>query len=190
MTQCIVLVDNSNIFIEGAKFSAKRKGVARLPSDTRDAQDPSWRLDFGKLLTELADNRSVNSAILVGSRPPPNDGVWRAASANGFEVITHNRDVHGREKAVDTELVAQGTKLVCTVYPPGCLVIASGDRDFLPLVRVAQEMGWRVEMCAFTSAFQSGGEMAVTVDQVRSLDGAFGRIGHHEFDWPSAEYEG
>ena len=76
MSDCLVVVDNSNIFIEGAKFSAHRKGVHRQPTDLRDPQDPSWRLDFGQLLSFLADGRGIIDAILVGSTPPRNDSVW------------------------------------------------------------------------------------------------------------------
>ena len=61
-----------------------------------------------------------------------------------FKVITHDRDAQNREKAVDTELVAQGTLLLATTPSPAALVIASGDRDFLPLVSVAHQLNWTV----------------------------------------------
>jgi uncharacterized LabA/DUF88 family protein len=67
------------------------------------------------------------------------------AEQGGFKVITHDRDSANKEKAVDTELVAQGTLLIATTEP-AVLVIASGDRDFLPLVSVAHQMKWTVEM--------------------------------------------
>ena len=72
MDQCLILVDNSNIYIEGAKYSAKRKGVQKTTPDESDPQDPSWRIDFGRLLGYLANGRTISHAILVGSRPPPN----------------------------------------------------------------------------------------------------------------------
>ena len=67
---------------------------------------------------------------------------------------------------------------------PGVLVIASGDRDFIPLVRLAKRRKWRVEMCAFSSAFASAGDMAKTVDEVRQLDTAFDQIGRFDSVWP------
>lgn len=182
--KCLVLVDNSNVFIEGAKYSARRKGVQRMERDARDPQDPSWRMDFGKLLDYLAESRPVLAAILVGSTPPKSDSVWTAAQRSGFEVITHDRGRSGQEKAVDTEIVARGTELICDEQQPGVVVLASGDRDFIPLVRVAQKRGWTVEMCAFSNAFAPSGQMAMTVDRVRQLDSAFDRIGHNDFDWP------
>ena len=151
MPDCLILVDISNIFIEGRKCAAQRKGVVATPPDDRKPQDPSWRLDFTGLLVALADGRHIASAILVGSRPPRNDQVWTIARQQGFEVHVHDRDAQNREKAVDTDLAARGTEFVCSRAETGTLVIASGDRDFIPLVGVAQRRGWDVEMCAFTS---------------------------------------
>jgi hypothetical protein len=178
--KCVILVDNSNVFIQGRKYSAVQKGVL-APLGGKQPSDPSWRIDFGGLLTVLADGRDIHAAILVGSRPPPNDSVWLAAGRL-FTVFVHDRDVNNKEKAVDTELVAQGTEIICIAAEPMTLVIASGDREFIPLVRIAQRRGWEVEMCAFTSSFS--GEMAGTVDKVRPLDASFAAIGHCDFPWP------
>lgn len=184
MPKCVVLVDNSNVFIEGKKFSARKKRIFRQSEADKEPQDPSWRLDFGRLLTSLADGRTIERAILVGSRPPSNDLVWEAAKQQGFEVTTHERDSQGKEKAVDTELVCQGTEIICTTSEPMHLVIASGDRDFIPLVKIAQKRLWTVEMCSFSSAFNPGAELATTVDKVRELDTVFDKIGHYDFEWP------
>lgn len=181
---CVILVDNSNLFIEGQKCSAKRHNMFPTAPDYRQPQDPSWRLDFSKLLAYLADGRDIHKAFLVGSRPPPNDSVWTMAEQGGFEVRTHERDSRNKEKAVDTELVAQGTLAVATGPEDGVLVIASGDRDFLPLVNIAHDRGWKVEMVAFTSAFSATGEMATAVDRTRPLDGSLDLIGHNAFQWP------
>lgn len=128
--KCVIVVDNSNIFIEGQKYSAKVKGQ-------KGASDPSWRINFGSLLAGLADGRQIHAAILVGSRPPAQDTVWKEAEKLGFSVTVHDRDAQGKEKAVDTELVAQGTEAIVEAPEPMTLVIASGDRDFIPLVKVA-----------------------------------------------------
>lgn len=181
---CVILVDNSNIFIEGQKCSAVRRGVRPATGDLRSPQDPSWRIDFAKLLKFLANGREIYKAFLVGSRPPPNDDVWTMAQQGGFEVITHDRDSHNKEKAVDTELVAQGTLAVALGPEKGALVIGSGDRDFLPLVNIAHQRGWTVEMAAFASAFIVTGEMATAVDVTRPLDGSLDLIGHNAFKWP------
>jgi len=94
----------------------------------------------------------------------------------GFRVIVYDRS-GGEEKAVDTELVAQGTEAICSADTPKVLVIASGDRDFIPLVNVAHPRNWEVEMCAFSSSFSPAGHMATSVDRVRSLDADYLKIG-------------
>lgn len=173
--ECVVLVDNSNVFIEARKLSALRLGLPpAIPG--KAPQDWNWRVDYGGLLTHLAEGRKIRKAFLVGSRPPPNDKVWKMAEQGGFEVITHDRDANNREKAVDAELVAQGTRIICRTSP-AVLVIASGDRDFVPLLKIAHDEGWIVEMAAFESAFSRQGEMATTVDKIRLLDDALDSIG-------------
>ena len=106
------------------------------------------------------------------------------AERGGFNVIVHERDAANKEKAVDTELVAQGTLVIATTSPSAALVIGSADRDFLPLVNVAHQQGWTVEMAAFSSAFNPNGQMAISVNKVRPLDGSLDLIGHCSFKWP------
>src|SRR5262249_40981993 len=162
---------------EGQKHSARVKGiVAPDPLTGRQVCDPSWRVNFAGLLSALAKGRTIQSAILVGSRPPKNDGVWESAKRHGFEVTVHDRSADNREKAVDTELVARGTELICSTPKPLDLVIASGDRDFVPLVNVAHRRGWSVEMGGFSSAFNVAGEMATSVEKVVPLDSMFGQV--------------
>lgn len=183
-TKVVIVVDNSNIFIEGKKFSARQKESANSRFIACGPQDPSWRIDFGALLHEVASGRTVVAAILVGSRPPQNDSVWDMAKNAGFTVTVHDRGSAGSEKAVDTELVAQGTEIICTASETMDLVILSGDRDFLPLVTMAQKRGWSVEMWAFKNSFNSAGQMAVTVDAIKPLDDVFEKIGTYAFTWP------
>src|SRR5262245_33307504 len=179
--ECVILVDNSNLFIEGQKASAVRKGILPVNLGDRQPTDISWRIDFGRLLQQLANGRHIRAAILVGSRPPPNDDVWSMAKRSGFEVIAHDRDAANKEKAVDTELVAQGTLLIATT-DPAVLVIASGDRDFLPLVSVAHKLNWTVEVTAFSASISS--QLSIAADGIRPLDGSLDLVGHCAFDWP------
>lgn len=184
MEKCIIVIDNSNVFIEGQKFSAKQKGIVKANPEDKDICDPSWRIDFGKLLAQVAEGKTVTHAILVGSRPPHNDFIWEAARRSGFVVTVHDRDFSGKEKAVDTELVAQATEIVCTSTEPAILKLLSGDRDFIPLINIASRRGWETEMWAFTNAFTSSGQMAQTVNKIKPLDAVFAEIGHNEFPWP------
>lgn len=175
MNDCVIIVDNSNIWIEGMKLSAKIKKMTSI--DGKDPCDSSWRIDFGKLLNRVSEGKTIRKAILVGSRPPQNDSLWNTATKKGFEVIVHDRNSENKEKAVDTELVAKGVELICTTEP-ATLKILSGDSDFIPLVNIANGHGWETEMWAFSSAYQISGNMAVSVDRVQPLDSIFGEIGY------------
>jgi hypothetical protein len=125
LMDCLILVDNSNIYIEGQKCSAIRKGIGPTHPGDRQPADISWRIDFSRLLTQLADGRNIRAAFLVGSRPPPNDEVWKMAERGGFKVIVHDRDAANKEKALDTELVVQGTLVIAKTKAPAVLVIGS-----------------------------------------------------------------
>lgn len=180
----VVVVDNSNVFIEGQKFSAREKNIRKANAMDREPQDPSWRIDFGNLLFQVSGGRLVKHAILVGSRPPQNDSVWKSAEDCGFDVTVHDRSASNEEKAVDTELVAQGTEVICLASEPMELAILSGDRDFLPLVSVAHRRKWLVEMWAFKNSFNPTGQLAASVDRICPLDDVFHKIGKYGFQWP------
>lgn len=174
MEECVIIVDNSNIWIEGMKYSANLKGLVSV--DGKEPCDFKWRIDFGNLLNKVAEGKTIRKAILVGSRPPKNDSLWNTAKRRGFEVIVHDRNSENKEKAVDTELVAQGVELICTTEP-AILKILSGDSDFLPLVKIADGRGWETEMWAFPSAYRLVGNMATSVDRIQPLDAIFNEIG-------------
>jgi uncharacterized LabA/DUF88 family protein len=167
LTECLILVDNSNIFIEGKKFSAKKKGL--------DKEDWSWRIDFGALLKHVANGHHIISSILVGSTPPPNDSLWNAAKSQGFEVITYERSIFGGEKAIDTELVALGVEKIYEHPRPAVLKLLSGDRDFLPLIKRAYKRGWEMELWGFSDSISN--ELAQAVHRVKLLDSVFDNIG-------------
>jgi hypothetical protein len=176
LDQCVILVDNSNVFIGGRKLSALRRGLK--PNGGHDEPvDPSWRLDFEALLACLAAGRRIHSALMVGSSRSEDDPVWESADEAGFDVVVHERRPGKGEKAVDTELVARGTEIITTAEAPMELVITSGDADYLPLVEVAHRWGWTVEMAAFDESFDNQGEMAKSVDRIRLLDECFDQIG-------------
>jgi len=183
-TKCVILVDNSNVYIEGSKYSARKKGVFKQSEFDKTPLDPSWRLEFGDLISALSCGREPHEAILVGSRPPANDKIWEAAKNGGFKVTTHERGSNNKEKCVDTELLAQGTEIICDSKEIMTLVIASGDRDFVPLVNIAKRRGWKVEMAAFPSAFRVDGELAMSVHGIVYLDSMFDKIGYFEYEWP------
>lgn len=179
INECLILVDNSNVFIEGRKFAARQKGLTKQPTDERDPVDWSWRIDFGSLLTQIANGHKIIKAILVGSTPPPNDSLWETAEAQGFEVKTYPRSsATGMEKAVDTELVASGLKILYKHPCPAVLKLLSGDRDFIPLIRNAYEEGWETELWGFSASISN--ELSQIVSRVKLLDSVFTQISKYE----------
>lgn len=179
MRKCVILVDNSNLFIGGQKYSAHRNGEMQN-GDEQAPVDYTWRLSYDNLFAFLADGRDVEKAVMVGSESAEHPGPWNAARKNGFEVIVHERVPGHGEKCADTELVVRGTEIIATSAEPMTLVIGSGDRDFVPLVDVAHRHEWDVELCAFRNSYDDGGDLARTVDKVRPLDEAFDTIGFNE----------
>ena len=167
MDECVIIVDNSNIWIEGMKYSAKLKGMPPQ-IDGKEPCDVSWRIDFGKLLEFTAQGKKIRKAILVGSRPPKNDSLWKAAKNSGFEVVVEDRNYQNKEKRVDTRLVADGVKLIYTTSP-AILKILSGDTDFKPLIDHANDAKWETEIWAFSSALGSGDYLS-TATRITNLD--------------------
>ncbi|MDR0843297.1 MAG: NYN domain-containing protein [Acidobacteriota bacterium] len=178
VNECLILVDNSNIFIEGRKFSARKKGMVRKTTDLHEPVDWTWRIDFGSLLKQVANGHTIIESILVGSTPPPNDSLWRAADSAGFKVTTHERSSTGGEKAVDTEVVASGLKVIYKHPRPAILKLLSGDRDFIPLIRNTYDEGWETELWGFSDSISN--ELSQMVNRVQLLDDVFDLIGKYQ----------
>ena len=70
-----VFIDNSNVFIEGQR-------VARETFRYDDQLVLRFRVNYGGLLDFIQAERPLEEAVLVGSRPPPNDALW-----NRLEVL-------------------------------------------------------------------------------------------------------
>jgi uncharacterized LabA/DUF88 family protein len=174
--ECLILVDNSNIFIEGMKFSARRKGIQGTPEQPAPC-DYAWRIDFGALLKQVTNGHRIIKAILVGSTPLPNDSLWNAAKLQGFEVITYERSILGGEKAVDTELVARGLKVIYKHPAPAVLKLLSGDRDFIPLLKAAYEENWETELWGFSDSISP--ELSMMANRTYTLDAVFDQIGKY-----------
>jgi uncharacterized LabA/DUF88 family protein len=177
LTECLILVDNSNIFIEGMKFSARKRGIAAALPDQSVPCDYSWRIDFGALLKQVANGHKIIKAILVGSTPPPNDSLWKAAESQGFEVTTYERGFSG-EKAVDTELVVSGLKVIYKHPNAAVLKLLSGDRDFTPLLKAAYDEGWETELWGFSDSISP--ELSILANRTQILDSVFDQIGKYQ----------
>ena len=140
-------VDNSNVFIEGRRLSAVVRGLApNVAVAMRDGIfDSKWTYDFGRLYELICpETEQVGRALMVGSRPPPNDSIWQRASAAQFEVEVFDRNIANREKQVDTRLttalVADGFKYMAQRVPDVVAVVVAGDGDFAPPIRELNEL--------------------------------------------------
>jgi len=147
MTKAVYLfVDNSNVWIEGKRVAGKIFG-----EDKRDA----WRLDFGKLLRFVGSGRTVYSARLYGSKPPPNDSVWAKAEQRGFVPTILERNARNKEKGVDAELIMDVMETLTETPTKGILAIAAGDGDYHTVPKRAQKYGWDLEFYFWGHAAQS-----------------------------------
>ncbi len=144
-----VYLDNSNVFIEGKYVSAVEKGMALDLGDAHRSriQDNDYKLDFGKLY-EFSGATKDGCANLYGSRPPPNDTLWKMAEKAGFKTIVYDRSQWtGQEKKVDTTIVKD---MVKDAYRRPInkakdeVVLIAGDADYVPAVADLVEDGFKV----------------------------------------------
>jgi len=147
-----VYVDNSNVFIEGRRVSAVAQGVAPDIFEAMRSQilDPYYTIDFGRLhqFVAGADKSQIARASLFGSRPPPDDSIWKFAKKAGFEVILVNRNFLNKEKKVDTGIV---TAMMKDAYRQAdvkndVLTLVAGDGDYVPAIEELKKDGFRVEL--------------------------------------------
>lgn len=151
-------VDNSNVWIEGMHVSAVMRGMAPTISYAQENRitDPTYRLDFGRLLQFAGgDRHEIGRAVLFGSRPPANDSLWNVARAKGFEVVVHDRSAWtGKEKKVDTNIVTDiVTDSFTRMKAEGDeITIVTGDSDFVPMVASLRQRKFRVDVCFWDHA--------------------------------------
>ena len=147
-----VYVDNSNVFIEGKRVSAVAKGLAMNVYDAMNNRiiDYDYKMSFGRLHEFVAgqDESKIARAVLFGSRPPPNDSVWKYAEQAGFELVLEDRNVANKEKKIDTGIVSAMVRDAYKKMKAGsdAIVLVAGDSDFVPPVRDLIEDGFKVEV--------------------------------------------
>ena len=146
-----IYVDNSNVFIEGKRVSAVKRGLAPTIWDAFDYNilDNDYRMSFGKLYEFVAGNNKAETAraMLFGSRPPENDAIWDIARRVGFEVVTQDRNFANKEKKIDTGLVAAMSRDAYRNSKAGDIfTIVSGDIDYVPAVDQMRGDGFQVDV--------------------------------------------
>jgi uncharacterized LabA/DUF88 family protein len=147
-----VYVDNSNVYIEGKRVSAVKRGLALSLEDsfTYKILDNDHRMDFGRLHDLIAGNdpKQIKRAVLFGSRPPKNDSLWDVARRCGFETVLEDRNLSNKEKRIDTGIVTMMMKDAYTKADKkkDILTLVAGDGDYIPTFNALIEDGFTVEV--------------------------------------------
>lgn len=142
-----VYVDNSNVWIEGMRVSAVRRGMAAnlIEAMNKQVSDQTWTYDFGHLYQAVCpDTAQIGRSSLFGSRPPENDTLWDLARREGFEVFTYDRNFSNKEKEVDVAIATQIVEDSFLHMKPerhDRVVLVSGDRDYLPTIESLRSRG-------------------------------------------------
>ena len=120
-----LFIDNSNLFIE-------MRRVAQLVFNYDDDLLRRVRVDFGRLLDYVRKDRSLKEAVLVGSKPPPNDSLWARLRQLGIELRIYERSpITDREREVDQELVNCIRDTMEARKPPGVTALVSGHGGYV-----------------------------------------------------------
>ncbi|ONG54066.1 hypothetical protein BKE38_10890 [Pseudoroseomonas deserti] len=152
----LAYVDCSNLFIEAQKVSAVSHGLARSLADARDRRvtDLHYRLDLNRLMALLQWLEHPVRAMLFGSITASNAALWHHAEGAGFEVTVVERGFAGREKQVDTSLVARLCRDAYRDARPGLdrITLVAGDGDYLPAVQQLVADGFDVTLAYWAHA--------------------------------------
>jgi uncharacterized LabA/DUF88 family protein len=147
-----VFVDNSNLFI-GARYAVGEIEKVHDPDKpTEETKKPNkgymkqLQIDYGFLLTTVLDKRELGSdPVIVGSRPPPQDTLWKQIKDLGYDVTVYDRNSENKEKRVDMRL---GVSMLSMVKKenPGIIMLIAGDGDYEPVLESILIDGWSVEI--------------------------------------------
>lgn len=132
----LLLIDNSNIFIE-----------------VKNIVGQDGRFDYDKFVKNYTNFKNQKK-ILVGSTPPKSDGFWSTMKSKGFDVYTYERKLNG-EKAVDSKIIAKGVSFIVQQDHPATVNILSGDFDMFPLIEEALEKNWRVNLWSWKDSLSN-----------------------------------
>ncbi len=117
-------------------------------------------IDFGKLLDFLRGNRRlVRAQAYCPTSPQPGDEQMflQAVKGLGYRITTKNYKTFssGAKKAdMDLDLCMDVVRLV-DGRAVDCIVLVSGDSDFMPLLDYCSDHGVRVEVAAFDESMSA-----------------------------------
>lgn len=178
--QVWLFLDNSNLWIESKKLRAEKRHLTTK-------EDHRVRINFGGLITCIQTLREksngskgkVSECNFYGSKPPDTDSVWRMAEQQGWKRNIKDKAYNGKEKEVDTQIVADVTELAST-STGGTIILITGDRDLRPCIQKALEFKWGVEVYMWKhAASKEFGDMGI----FSSLDSQFEEITFIEWEY-------
>ena len=117
-------------------------------------------VDFGKLLDFLRGNRRlIRAQAYCPTSPQPGDEQMflQAVKGLGYRITTKNYKIFasGAKKAdLDLDLCMDVVRLV-DGKAVDCIVLVSGDSDFMPMLDYCSDHGVRVEVAAFDEAMSA-----------------------------------
>jgi hypothetical protein len=155
-------VDNSNLYIEGCRLSAVKKGMAKNIYQAMNMKivDHDWNIDYGKLYEFVCGNDAV--ARLWGS-PPPGDSFWKMLDRKKFNPTVYEKNFANGEKKVDVAIAHRMTKDAYTVVKKNYddILLVAGDSDFVPVVTDLVTEGFKVEVAFWGHAARELREAAM-----------------------------
>jgi hypothetical protein len=154
MNECLILIDGNYLSMEQKRLFPRKKIL------------PTY---FSQLVQEVANGHKIIEAIIVAN-PHMNGSIWESSRSQSFPTRFYSRSFQ--------DLVVRGTVILVTHKNPATLKILSGDREFTPLIEIAQERKWDTEIWGFSSSTSRA--LANMVTQVRTLDDVFKKIGKCE----------
>ncbi|MBD2017277.1 NYN domain-containing protein [Microcoleus sp. FACHB-53] len=148
-----VYVDNSNLWIEGKRISAVKKGLApdiRIASKDKIVDD-LWRINLERLY-QLTVGKSGHG-YFYGSRTSGNGSVLENAEKVGFIPVTYNRSFVNKEKEVDQSIACDVVEHSYELMQSDDrVIILSGDRDLVPAINKLIKRRFKVEVLFWNHA--------------------------------------
>lgn len=173
-------IDNSNLFIEGRRVSAVRRGLVSNLQEAFDRKivDWKWELDYGELYLFLQPKIAAQrGCVKLWGSVPPSDSFWDMVKREGFEHKVFDRGPSG-EKKVDVAIAHAMTKDAYTIIDKTQdeIILVAGDKDFVPVLEDLRSNGFRTKVVFWAHAANELKQLASQYINLNSHVSRLGRI--------------
>ena len=167
-----LFINNSNLFIEAQR-------VARNKFYYDDELVIRLRINYGSLLEKVSNQRKLMETVLVGSRPPQNDSLWKKLEELNIKPKIFDRSrFSNKEKGVDAELINSIRNTLDNNPSTGTIAIVAGDSDYFGTLKICVERNWNIEIYFWEQASRELKTLAQT--NFLNLDNWFNEITYKE----------